>query len=54
MPKQNPKASPLGRLHQDSVKRNAYDKGPKPAPGHYSSMGSVGKPEPEKKKGDAR
>jgi hypothetical protein len=42
MPKQNPKASPLGHLHSDSVKRNAYDKGPAPAKGFPASMGSTG------------
>jgi len=58
MPKQNPKSSPLGRLHGDSIKRNAYDSGPKPAKGFPSSMGSTGPvqiihphKEPEKKDG---
>jgi hypothetical protein len=44
------KSNRLGRHHADSLKRNAYDKGPKPAKGHYPSLGSSGKPEPEKKK----
>ena len=50
MKKQNKPSPSLGKYHQASLVRNAYDKGPKPAPGHYSSMGSAGKPEPEKKK----
>jgi len=44
MTKTSPKtSSPLGKLHQDSIRRNDYTKsGPAPAKGFPSSMGSTG------------
>jgi hypothetical protein len=36
------KESPLGPLHSDSCKRNAYDRGPLPAKGFPTSVGSAG------------
>jgi len=49
MKKQNKPSPSLGKHHQASLVRNAYDKGPKPGVGHYPSLGSAGKPGPVKK-----
>jgi len=38
------KPNPLGCHHADAIRRNAYDKGPKPANGFPASMGSSDPP----------